>query len=558
MAVTRSVLVVALAITVLLGLRRLLRIGKRASGLPPGPPTIPILGNLHLVPARDAHLQFQKWAQEYGPIYSLMLGTKTFIVLSSDTAVKDLLDRRSNIYSSRPDMFIGMDLASGGLRILLMKYGSTWRMIHKMIHNILNIKAAVTYVPYQDLENKFMLQGLLDQPAEFANHIRRYTNSLTTQMVFGFRTLSINDPKLQQLFRATSQGFEHWGEVAGSAAAQILDLFPALQRLPSYLVPNYRHAQRLHKKEKQLYMGHWLKAKTGIRNGTVMPCFCVDLMKAQEKEGFSDDLAGYTSGSLLEAGSDTTAATLIGFVQAMTVFPEVQKKAQEEIDRIVGNGRMPTMEDASNMPYIRGCVKESLRWMPTNILGVPHSLIRDDEYMGYKIPEGASVIMNVWTIHMNAENFPDPRKFDPDRFKDDELSLFESATTSDPQKLMTRSFVFGAGRRLCQGMHIAERSLFLAMARMLWAFSFTKAVDGHGKPITPDINDLTQGLFVLPAPFQSIIEPRSGKHAEMIRQAWGESKDTLLHPETGQWIKVPDGMLFSTYEPSKDITMNEM
>lgn len=119
-------------------------------------------------------------------------------------------------------------------------------------------------------------------------------------------------------------------------------------------------------------------------------------MKAQEKEGFSDDLAGYTSGSLLEAGSDTTAATLIGFVQAMTVFPEVQKKAQEEIDRIVGNGRMPTMEDASNMPYIRGCVKESLRWMPTNILGVPHSLIRDDEYMGYKIPEGASVIMNVW------------------------------------------------------------------------------------------------------------------------------------------------------------------
>ena len=69
-----------------------------------------------------------------------------------------------------------------------------------MIHNILNIKAAITYVPYQDLENKFMLNGLLNQPNEFANHMRRYTNSLTTQMVFGFRTLDINDPKLQQLF----------------------------------------------------------------------------------------------------------------------------------------------------------------------------------------------------------------------------------------------------------------------------------------------------------------------------------------------------------------------
>lgn len=79
-------------------------------------------------------------------------------------------------------------------------------MIHKMIHNILNIKAAVTYIPYQDLENKFMLLGLLDQPREFANHIRRYTNSLTTQMVFGFRTLSFDDPKLQQLFTVSFRG----------------------------------------------------------------------------------------------------------------------------------------------------------------------------------------------------------------------------------------------------------------------------------------------------------------------------------------------------------------
>ena len=78
-------------------------------------------------------------------------------------------------------------------------------MIHKMIHNILNIKAAVTYVPYQYLENEFMLLSLLDQPAEFANHIRRYTNSLTTQMVFGFRTTSFQDPKLQQLFTVCTQ-----------------------------------------------------------------------------------------------------------------------------------------------------------------------------------------------------------------------------------------------------------------------------------------------------------------------------------------------------------------
>ncbi len=122
----------------------------------------------------------------------------------------------------------------------------------------------------------------------------------------------------------------------------------------------------------------------------------MDLVKAQDVEGFSDALAGYTSGSLLEAGSDTTAATLHGFIQAMLVFPDVQRKAQEELDSIVGPDRLPTVEDMDALQYIRGCVKESLRWMPTNILGVPHAVTQDDAYMGYKIPKGAGIILNVW------------------------------------------------------------------------------------------------------------------------------------------------------------------
>jgi hypothetical protein len=73
-------------------------------------------------------------------------------------------------------------------------------MIRKIVHNNLNIKAAKTYVPYQDLENKAMLVGFLENPDLFIDHIRRYTNSLTTQMIFGFRTTSINDPKLKQLY----------------------------------------------------------------------------------------------------------------------------------------------------------------------------------------------------------------------------------------------------------------------------------------------------------------------------------------------------------------------
>ena len=103
-----------------LGLFRLLSIGRRPKGYPPGPPTLPIIGNLHQMPTRDAHLQFQKWAREYGPVYSLILGTKILVILSSDEAVKELLDRRSGMYSDRPEIYVGQDLCSDGLRVLMM------------------------------------------------------------------------------------------------------------------------------------------------------------------------------------------------------------------------------------------------------------------------------------------------------------------------------------------------------------------------------------------------------------------------------------------------------
>lgn len=117
----------------------------------------------------------------------------------------------------------------------------------------------------------------------------------------------------------------------------------------------------------------------------------------QKDEKFSDDLAGYISGSLLQAGSETTAAILVGFVQAMVISPDVAKKSQMELDRVCGN-RMPDLNDVPNLPYIRACAKESLRWMPGFGLGIPHSVTQDDSYMGYHIPKNSTVILNVWCV----------------------------------------------------------------------------------------------------------------------------------------------------------------
>lgn len=142
-------------------------------------------------------------------------------------------------------------------------YGSTWRMIHRIYHNTLHIRSAASFVPYQELENKQMLAGFVDAPDQFIDHIRRFSNSLATQMVFGFRTYSIDDPKLKQLFH----GVHEWAQVVGSKSAALLDTYPIFRRLPSFLMPMKKHCQELHRKESALYGGHWLDAKANLAKG---------------------------------------------------------------------------------------------------------------------------------------------------------------------------------------------------------------------------------------------------------------------------------------------------
>ena len=97
-------------------------------------------------------------------------------------------------------------------------------------------------------------------------------------------------------------------------------MFPVLRGLPDWALPLRRYAKELHKKENELYMGHWLNVKKGIKSGTAKPCFSVDLLRAQDEENFSDELAAYTSGSMLEAGSDTTSSILVGCKSCFILF----------------------------------------------------------------------------------------------------------------------------------------------------------------------------------------------------------------------------------------------
>jgi cytochrome P450 len=342
---------------------------------------------------------------------------------------------------------------------------------------------------------------------------------------------------LQQLFAIINEFLE----LAHTATAGMTEFFPVLRSFPDFLLPVQGAAKRLHKREKVIYLMHWMNAKRDVQAGIARPCFSVQLAKEQEAQGFSDDLACYITGTLLEAGSHTTAGTLYGFIQAMLLFPEVPASAQAEIDTVVGSDRMADMDDEFDLQYIRGCTKESLRWMPTTLLGaVPHATIQEDQYLGYRSPKGASIVNNVYTIHNDAARYPEPRRFNPSHYSNDKQSAFDAAINADVTQ--RDHFTFGAGRRICPGMHIAERSLYLAIARILWAFDIRPAKDLQGNDILPDPHQLTQGFACEPLEYNADIRPRSQARAEAVLREWKEAESSLLDPETKQWKKIPPGM----------------
>jgi len=194
-----------------------------------------------------------------------------------------------------------------------------------------------------------------------------------------------------------------------------MDFFPFLRKVPDFLLTVKREAKKLHQREITLFRDHYFETRRKLQKGTAkvrtpalfpfpsdthtrklpQPCVCVDLVKLQKEESFSDDLAAYIGGSLLQAGSETTAGVLVGFIQAITIFPSVARIAQAEIDGVCGN-RLPDLNDVPDLPYVRACAKETLRWMPGFLLGLPHAATRDDVYLGYRIPNKATILMNVW------------------------------------------------------------------------------------------------------------------------------------------------------------------
>ncbi|SJK97106.1 uncharacterized protein ARMOST_00356 [Armillaria ostoyae] len=429
---------------------------------PPGPtPSIvPFVGNIYDMPIKEEWFKFTEWGKQYGPLVMLEVMGQKMCIINTIRAATDLLDARSAIYSDRPQMRMVRELMGWEFNVGFQSYGAKYKKSRKLFHHGFNPRASDAYQPIQTA-------------------------------AFGYQTVK-NDE-----FVRIAEEAQLAMVSAARPGAYLVDFIPFLKYIPEWF-PG-AHFQRVAREGRDLAEDLQNKpyawARKQFDEGKAKPSFFRSIMEA--KGLCSDDpveeeqLIKKASALMYATGADTILASVLNFFLGMLHAPDVQKKAQEELSRVVGNDRLPTFADRASLPYIECIVKETLRWEQVTPLGVPHRLMKDDSH--------------------DESMYPDPMTFRPERFMD--ASAAKDEGPCDPNTI-----AFGWGRRICPGRFLAENSLWLHVATTLACFNISPIIGSDGRPVIPP-RDYTSGLASRPKPFSCHVLPRNLGVVELIRDS---------------------------------------
>ncbi|KAL5591178.1 hypothetical protein FOVSG1_010067 [Fusarium oxysporum f. sp. vasinfectum] len=505
---------------------RILQIGKRDPRMPKGPPTVPILGNAHQLPTSGLYRKMREWAETYGPVFSLKVGPSNIIVLCDRKAIHKLLVERGSIYSDRPPSYVG-GLLTQGDHLALEQMDVTWREKRKIIsHNFSPKNLDENHFRVQEAEATVLMNNLCTDPANFYNDVRRYTASVVTSIVYGFRASTSESFWSKGVYNV----MDKWTAAMEPGANPPVDVFTFLQYVP----PSLAFWKRRAIDAGATMDGTWGEARERVEKrralGERRKCIMDTLLDDYEKKGWPASMRQHAftnlMGEMIEGGADTTAAQLLTLILAFALHPGVQEKARREIDEVCGTSRSPRWDDFKEMPYINCIIKEGMRWRPVAVTALPHKVRQDDEYEGMLIPKDSTIFIPTWAIHHTESIYEDPESFNPDRYLNHPKLANDYAGSPDWD---TRDhYNYGAGRRICPGIHLAERNMWRIASKLLWAFEFAEPTD----PKTGEVQHLDSyaynpGILQAPLPFKVSVKPRSEAHIATIRREHAESLEFL-------------------------------
>ncbi|KDQ13801.1 hypothetical protein BOTBODRAFT_110870 [Botryobasidium botryosum FD-172 SS1] len=452
--------------------------------LPPGPKPEPIIGNVRQIP-EESWLKFTEWKDVYGDIvYLNTLGTR-IVILNSYKTCTDLLEKA--IYSDRPRFYTMDTLMNLGQITSLAPYGPALRQHQELLRSALHQKAIEQYQPMQIDRVKWYLSTLVMEPDNFLSNLHLLMGRIVVHAAYGAEVQSVEDTYITWS-KAVIEGVT----IGMEPSNMIYNIFPFFLHIPGTRGGKLKIlGAEVRKIADKMFNIPFDAVKASMDAGAASPSVVATVLKSGK---YAEEVAKWATGTLYLAGTNTTYGTVIAALFAMIKYPDVQRKAQAEIDRVVGEGRLPTFADRPALPYIDCLIKETLRWRPLipACLGVPRSLLEDDYYEGYWIPKGTMVMPNVWSTL-----YEDPERFWPERF--------EGGKGLDP-----RLWAFGFGRRICPGLYFSNAMAFIILASILATFNLSKPIDDDAVSLETDA--LIRSLD----PFKCTIKPRSASAAALV------------------------------------------
>ncbi|KAG1745650.1 cytochrome P450 [Suillus lakei] len=488
---------------------------KNPAPYPPGPRGWPLIDNVLDMPRIKPWLTFTEWGKKYGDITHIEVLGRHIMVLNSVKTTMEMLDNKGTLYSDRPILPMGGELVGWKDSLPFLPYGDRFRRHRKNLHRVIGSRAAVdAYNEIEEVETHRFLKRVLAKPDELQEHIRHTAGAVILRISHGYEVKENDDPFVDLANRVLANVSQ-----ATAPGAFMVDVLPFLAKVPAWFpgAGFKRTAREWRETLEEMVSAPHKFVKDQMAVGIAPMSFTSKLLESRDVSADEDHDVKWSAFVLYAGSADTIVSAIYSLFLAMTLFPEVQKKAQAEIDAVVGPDRLPSFADRDSLPYTEALVTEVLRWnviFPTSFL---RRVTEDDIHDGYYIPKGSLVMPNTWFMLNDPRTYANPSQFNPERF----LVKDGKEPEMDP-----RTMCFGFGRRICPGVpnahqltnsiHLADASIWMSTVMSLAVFDISKAVE-NGVEITPEVDPLP-GTISHPKPFKCSIKPRSATAHDLIEQ----------------------------------------
>ncbi|XP_044530713.1 cytochrome P450 2J2-like [Gracilinanus agilis] len=389
---------------------------RQRPNFPPGPPQLPIFGNVFQLDIKKPHITIQEFVRKYGNIFSMeLLGTPT-IVVTGLPLIKEVLVNQGQVFIDRPRSPLqSYVFKSHGL---FMSNGQKWKDQRRFtLMTLRNFGLGKRTLELQIQEEAMYLTEAIreekGQPFNPHFQINNAVSNIICSVTFGNR-FEYHDSQFRELLKSLNQV----SVLQASWECQFFDIFPRIMRfLPGAHKKLFREWKKL-----ESFVVHVIKQHKEDLNSEEAQDFIDAYLKELSKHkgnvssSFNEDNLVACTLDLFFAGTETTSTTLRWALLYMAFYPEIQGKIQAEIDRVIGQSRQPTMADRENMPYTNAAIHEVQRMGNIIPLNAPRVATVDTTVAGYHVPKGTMMLTNLTALHRDPKEWATPETFNPEHF----------------------------------------------------------------------------------------------------------------------------------------------